>query len=245
MFFIKKLRSYSAKETAIENPTREIDYHGITLHIENLPAEMRQKIVQGIYEKNEIMLLPNFLSAEDKVLEIGSAIGFISLYCKKVLGVTELVTVEANTETIKHLLLNYEINNVSANVIEAALAPKDGAIDFYVSPMFWTDSLVTTHNNNKKTAITVRGCTFDSLINNCGINPTAIIIDVEGAEQYINVNHIPSTVSKILIETHAKFIGLRKAYSVLENLIRSGFWIEGHSGNCWALKRTAKLPVAS
>lgn len=234
----KTLRGSSPKDTAVQDPIREIDYHGVTLHIENLPAEMRQKIVKGAYETNEIMLLPNLISTEDKVLEIGSAIGFISLYCKKVLGVKTLVTVEANPETIKHLKRNYELNDASPNLIAAALSPEDRTIDFFVSPMFWTDSLVSNSSNNKKTAIKVRGVTFESLINNCGINPTAIIIDIEGAEQYITLDHIPPTVSKILIETHAKFIGIRKAYSVLENLIKRGFWIEGHVANCWALKRS-------
>jgi len=232
--------SKRAKEkwfTPIKDPIRQVNYHGVILNIENLPTGMQEKIIKGLYEVKEVKILPNLISSEDKVLEIGGAVGFLSLYCKKILGVKELVTIEANPKTAEYFLKNYKINNTIPNLIQVALAPEDGEIEFHVSPMFWEDSLILNINKEGKEVIKVNGIRFENLIKKCGIIPTALIIDIEGAEQYINTDQIPATVKKILIEIHPKIIGARKAFSFLENLIIKGFVVEAYCEHVWALRR--------
>ena len=79
------------------------DYHGVSLDLSALPNGMKEVVISGNYERSEVMLLPGFIEPEDRILEIGSAIGFIGLYCRKIIGVKELVCVEPNPQTEKFL----------------------------------------------------------------------------------------------------------------------------------------------
>lgn len=223
--------------TPIKDPIRQLNYHGVMLNLESLPFAMQEKIIKGHYEEEEIRILPNFISSEDEVMEIGGAVGFLSLYCKKILGVKKLVSIEANPKTLEYLLQNYKINNAKPNIINAALAPDNMELELFVSPMFWEDSLINNSKSDKKEVIKVKGMKFENLIKTCGINPTAIIIDVEGAEQYIEVDEIPPTVNKILVEIHPNIIGTRKAFYFLENLIKKGFIVEAQCESVWGLIR--------
>jgi hypothetical protein len=104
--------------------------------------------------------------------------------------------------------------------------------------MFWEDSLL--ENNESRKTITVEGLTFLEILKRCGFVPNVLIIDIEGAETYIDFNQIPDSVNKILIEIHPDIIGRRAAYKVIENLIINGFEIEDSFETAWAFKKPIK-----
>ena len=83
--------------------------HGVTLDISMLSPMMKNNILQGRYEFQERRLASQCLTSEDIVLELGGAIGFIGLFCRKVIGVRHHLTVEANPKTIELLKRNYRI----------------------------------------------------------------------------------------------------------------------------------------
>jgi FkbM family methyltransferase len=215
----------------------QLDVHGVTLQIDCLPARMQKVLIAGHYELHEIEILPQLIAASDQVLEIGAAIGLIGLFCRKIIKVKSLVSVEPNPTTLTHLRRNYDLNGLTPNVIEAALAPNDGPITFHTNDMFWADSLIANPLTKDSKSITVEGLSFASLTQRAGMEFNTLIMDVEGGEQYISGELIPGHVKKILIEIHPQFIGNRKAYGVLESLICSGFKIQGNSNHCWALTR--------
>ncbi len=213
------------------------NYHGVNLRLDCLPKEMQQVIRAGSYECSEIDILPGFISSEDKVLEIGGAIGFIGLYCRKIIGVHDLVSVEPNPKTLAFLRHNYELNGLSPSVIEAAMAVSDGPVKLQISDMFWCDSLFLKDGMPESNVITVEGLSFLSIVQRSGIQFNTLIIDIEGGEQYLQIDQLPNSVSKVLIEIHPDLIGVRQAYKVLESLIRSGFEVQNRFLNAWALKR--------
>jgi FkbM family methyltransferase len=219
-------------------PPAKLDVEGVTLQLDCLPAQMRYVILSGAYECNEMTILPSFIQESDQVLEIGSAIGFLGLYCQKVLKVKRLVGVEPNPVTLEYLRRNYALNNIKPNIIEAAIAAKDGPVTFHTTDMFWTDSLATQSNNPSPKHITVEGLSFTSILRRAGPGFNTLIIDVEGAEEYIPFDSIPSEVNKILIEIHPEVTGGRKAFGILEILIRSGFTIHAFQNNCCGLIRS-------
>jgi len=174
------------------------------------------------------------------VLEIGGAIGFIGLYCRKIVGVKSLISVEPNPKTLSYLRRNYELNGFTPSIIEAALAITDGPVQFQTSDMFWADSLISKTDILTLKTITVEGLSFTSIVKRAGIQFNTLIIDIEGAEQYLPLDLLPDYVTKVLIEIHPDMIGIPQAYNVLETLIRLGFNVQGHCLNAWSLKRNMK-----
>ncbi|MGC9942574.1 MAG: FkbM family methyltransferase [Verrucomicrobiota bacterium] len=225
-----------AKEKWLPYPAR-CDFHGVTIQMDVLPRGMQQLLLDGNYEKDELILVPDLVTASDQVMEIGAAIGLVGLYCRKIIKVRNLVSVEPNPKTIANLRRNYELNGLTPNIIEAALTQRDGPVPFHTADMFWGDSLISVTGNGNQKTITVEGQTFPSLVRRAGFEFNTLIIDIEGAEQYIAIDSIPDHVNKILVEIHPNVIGVRKAYGVLESLIRSGFVVGGRSENCWSLVR--------
>jgi len=219
-------------------PPARLDYFGITLQLDCLPQEMQKVLLSGGYEAPEIKILPALLSPSDRVLEIGAAIGFLGLFCRKIIKVSQFFSVEPNPTTLAYLRRNYELNKIEPVVIEAALAAADGPLSLSTTDMFWTDSVVSGAVATTSKQITVRGLSFKSILEIAGINFNAMIIDVEGGEQFLPIALIPREIKKILIEIHPEMIGVRPAYSVLEALIGAGFQVQNHNHNTWALTRS-------
>ena len=219
-------------------PPKQLDYHGVMLQLDCLPAGMQAVLLAGNYELPEIKVLPFLISPDDQVLEIGGAIGFLGLFCRKVVKVRQLVSVEPNPTTLAYLRRNYELNGFTPSVIEAAMSATDGPVSFHITDMFWSDSLVAPASSENSKLITVPGLTFESLVQRAGIKFNTLIIDIEGGEQHLSVDSLPDHVKKVLIEIHPGIIGARAAYQVLETLIRSGFQVHGHNHDSWALTRS-------
>jgi len=225
-----------AKEKWFPYPVRS-DFYGVTLQLDCLPRAMQKVLLDGDYEKDELIILPELVTATDRVMEIGAAIGLVGLYCRKIIKVNNLVSVEPNPNTIANLRRNYELNGLTPSIIEAALTEEDGPVQLLTTDMFWGDSLISVTGNGNQSTITVEGLSFTSLVRCAGFEFNVLIVDIEGAEQYISIDSIPDHVNKILIEVHPYVIGVRKAYQILESLIRGGFIVHGQSGSCWALVR--------
>lgn len=219
-------------------PASQLDYHGVTLQLDCLPAGMQAVLLAGNYELPEIKILPTLISPDDQVLEIGGAIGFLGLFCRKIVKVKHLVSVEPNPTTLSYLRRNYELNGFTPAIIEAALSAADGPVSFHVTDMFWSDSLVAPGSNAGAKLITVPGLTFESLVHKAGFEFNTLIIDIEGGEQHLSVEALPAHVKKLLIEIHPEMIGTRNAYRLLENLFRAGFQVHGHNHDSWALTRS-------
>ena len=235
-YFYRRFRERLDSALKEKRPS-EIDCHGVVLHIENLSPNMQSILRSGNYELPEISILPDLITSDDKILEVGAAIGFLGIYCRKVIKVRDLVSVEPNPGTLNYLLLNYELNGITPNVIQGALTATDGPVPFHVSEMFWCDSLINRVDTQNAREIIVDGLSFDSLVLRAGIQFNTLIIDIEGGEQYLPISSFPHHLKKVLIEIHPELIGVRPAFDVLEKLILSGFRIQAQFHNTWALKR--------
>jgi hypothetical protein len=87
-------------------------------------------------EVQERLLAQRHLTRDDVVLELGGAIGFIGLFCRKVIGVRHHLSVEANPGTLEELKRNYALNGLKPNVIQATAAAQDGVLELDVGGVF-------------------------------------------------------------------------------------------------------------
>ncbi len=192
---------------------------GVKLDISNLSPVMKNIILTGRYEAQERNLASQALTADDVVLELGGAIGFIGLYCRKVLGVKHVTSVEANPGTLEMLRKNYRLNGLRPAVIHAAAAGRDGELELDVGGEFWENSLTGSSANR----IRVPAHSLRSLVSQMPMSPTVLICDIEGAEQYLDFTQLPPSVTRIIMELHPEMIGQDRVDDLVQRLEGEGF----------------------
>ena len=176
----------------------------------------------------------DFLTADDSVLEIGGAIGFIGLYCQKRLGIKKYITVEANPVTADLLRKNYETNKVTPVLWNVALGQDDGIVQLDVGGDFWENSLIAARNGAPARLIDVPAMTLASLFQKANRPINVLIIDIEGAEKFIDFAQLPAEVEKIIIELHPEVIGQETTYNIISTLVARGFRVAREKNHTFA-----------
>ncbi|MCX6855274.1 MAG: hypothetical protein NTV80_10245 [Verrucomicrobia bacterium] len=183
--------------------------HGVKLDISSLSPLMKNHILQDRYEFQERRLVQQCLTKDDVILELGGAIGFIGLFCRKVIGV-------------KHLLRrNYALNQIEPQVTHAAASSEDGEISLNIGGEFWENSIVTA--NDTAMQITVPALSLRSIVKQMLASPTALICDIEGAETHLDFSQLPKTVTRIIIELHPSIVGEASNRQVIDQIHALGF----------------------
>ncbi len=203
---------------------QEITLEGLKFDVSGLSTKIRNRLLSGAYEAHEKEMCRDFLTSGDSIVEIGGAIGFIGLLCQKKLGITRYACFEANPRTYEILKRNYQLNGLEPRVWNMALAHADGFADLEVGSDFWENSIC--YNGKAESGVkTVRvpAGTLQTLLALAGPNVNTLIIDIEGAEQFIDFSQIPDSVSKVIVELHPKVLGPEITYNIVSSLITLGF----------------------
>jgi FkbM family methyltransferase len=217
---------------------QEITLEGLKLDVSELSTKIRNRLLSGAYECHEKKMCFDYLTPSDSVLEIGGAIGFIGLVCQKKLGIRKYVCFEANPKTYEILKRNYELNGIEPRVWNMALAHADGHVDLEIGSDFWENSIC--YDNTKEEGVkTVRvpAGTLDTLLGLAGQKVNTLIIDIEGAEQFIDFQRIPEDISKIIIELHPGVMGQEVMYNIVATLIGLGFRVAREENDTFVFLR--------
>jgi FkbM family methyltransferase len=196
---------------------------GILLNVGKCTTFMKNVILDGWYERPERQLCDKYLEKSDKIVELGSAIGFLALYCRLRLGIQEFGMVEANPKTIEILKENFKLNHLVPNVLHVAVAREDGVKYLNISGEFWANSLVSPQSHGQENLLAVRTITLPNLLREVGFIPNVLIIDIEGSEKDIDPESIPSEIEAIIIEIHPFSIGIQEAQHLLARFDYCGF----------------------
>lgn len=172
------------------------------------------------YEGGEINILAGTLEKKDRVLEIGTGLGFISAFCAKKIGEKNVMTFEANPFLEKRIRKLYQINNVSPNLRMALASTMNGYMDFFFEPIdIWSSSAIKLSQTSQ--LISVESVDINEVIK--GFNPNYLIIDIEGAEYELLPKIDLKSINKIQIELHKKLIGDDKIEYLINYLRKEGF----------------------
>lgn len=217
---------------------REITLEGLKFDVSELSPKIRNRLLSGAYEAHEKKMCGDFLSRSDSILEVGGAIGFIGLYCQKNLGIQSYSCFEANPRTYEILKRNYDLNGVTPKVWNMALAHADGEVELEVGTDFWENS-ICYDAETKQGVKTVRvpAGTLQTLLATVGHKVNVLIIDIEGAEQFIDFRQIPEEISKIIIELHPKVMGQEVTYNIVATLIGMGFRVAREESDTFVFLR--------
>ena len=134
-------------------------------------------IVNGQYEQGEIEIIKRRIDKSDKVIEIGTGLGFVSTYCAKIVGSENVYSFEANPLNVEKALKVYEINKVKPHLCNAFLSDSNGIINF---PVNKKSLLASSIINITPEIFEVPQFHLNEIINK--IKPNFLIMDIEGAE---------------------------------------------------------------
>lgn len=173
------------------------------------------------HERTEAALVKYCVRPDDRVLELGSGVGFITMLCARICGAANIVTLEGNPTMHALLMRNLAMNGYAVDARQSVVSLDGGPVTFHLS-----DSLVSSslHERGAASAATVPSTSFRDLL--AEIEPTVIIMDIEGSEiDLLGTCPMPS-VRAIGVETHPHIVGEEAIAAMDERLADLGFRID-------------------
>lgn len=195
-----------------------VQLRGVSLDVADplVTPLIREYVLRGNYESHEARLVQRLLQPSDRVLELGAGMGYLTIFTSKIVGDQNVFTFEANPG-LEHLIRrNFMLNNVSPNLEIAMLGDGDGEETLFVAADFFASSM---HSKNKGAPVSVPKKDLNQTIAN--LEPTVLLMDIEGGEIDIVRALIPGSIRLIMIECHPNLVGqdgLDKMEHHLENL---------------------------
>lgn len=203
--------------------SKSIDLDGVMVSTirEDMPKSVRSSLFKGTHEAHERRLVKKYLGKNDRVLEIGAATGLVSLICAKQCGPGNVLSYEANPVMEPLIRKNFLLNGWQPNLEMKAVTLDGKDVNFFASDNIYSSSLIDRSNTVSGKKITVSSDPFNLVIKN--FQPTAIVMDVEGAEIDLLEKADLAVVSKIIVEVHPHITGQESVDTLLSSLSDAGF----------------------
>jgi len=193
---------------------------GIEIPIsDRISGEALKHIYMGSYENHEVKLVKSQLQQDDIVMEVGTGLGLISSYCAQKIGSDRVFTYEANPALEADIRHAYTLNKVDPKLEICLLGEQPGEQTFYVGKEFWSSSIIKRDADFQMINVPVKS--FNQEVRK--INPTFLIIDIEGGEYELLKYADFHNVRKLIIELHERVIGKDKIKFVKSKLKAAGF----------------------
>lgn len=193
---------------------------GILLSVpENATKKLEYALYYGYYEDKELKTVVSKIEPQDTVMELGTGLGLLSTFCAKKIGSDKVFTYEANPQLEPIIQQNYALNEVNPQLEICMLGFQLGKEKFYLSDNLWDSSKIQYSENLQAIQVNVRS--FNDEIKK--INPSFLIMDIEGGEYELCQYADFYNVKKLAMELHEDLIGTEKAKFVKAKLRESGF----------------------
>jgi FkbM family methyltransferase len=204
---------------------------------EDVPANIVDLLLSGLYEEPERKALKQFLDPELPVVELGACIGVVSCITNRRLRKPERhVVVEANPRLLPLLEQNRARNDCHFMVVHAAVSHGAETIAFNIDD----NILASSVNGDGQQGVVVSTATLERLLNEHGFASATLICDIEGAELQL-VEHELKTLSErvvmIIMELHERIVGLEPTQRMLRALHGVGFKVEKRDGDVIVLRK--------
>jgi len=185
---------------------------------ERLPKGIKKALYKETYEGDERHLVNRMLEPEDRVLEIGAGIGVVSSLCGLKCSKGAVVSYEANPNAYDFALANIKLNKLSIDLRNKMLGSEKGEKDFYISSKILSSS---SKDRGFGGRVILPCDDISEVISD--FKPTALVMDVEGAE----IDLVPlvnfSNIKKIIIELHPWIVGDDQIDEVKSLIESNGF----------------------
>ncbi len=200
--------------------SRVVRHRGIRIALDERMGEGPIKALrEGQYEGGELAAIERFLKRDDVVLEMGTGVGFITLFCARLVGPDRVHSFEANAELEPLIRRNFELNGLHPHLTFAVLGESDGEAEFNLEPEFWSSSRLCRSEQSR--LVRVPQLAVNDIIRL--VRPTMIIMDIEGGECSLAPLMDLEGVQRIMIELHPYVTGVENAEAVEQHFRGLGF----------------------
>lgn len=201
-------------------------------------------LTDGGYEGRERTLVGEMVRTDDRVLEIGTAVGAVTMTAAKIVGAGNVLTFEANPQIAADARRNFVFNDLAGvqsrvgvlcNRLRFGSSPKD--VEFLISRDFWASRLYSGANREDivETVRVPTACLEDQI---AAHRATVIICDIEGGEVDLFIGADLTPLRLIIMEVHNATVGVRSIDAMMRWLIVNGFNVDiQHTGNDIAVLR--------
>jgi FkbM family methyltransferase len=200
-----------------------VTINGIKLIIQKeWSFNVKDHLIRKDYETGEVEIIKKNIVSDDIVLEIGTGLGFLSIFCSKIVGQENVISVEANPFLKEYHEKVFKQNHQYPKILYNSIGKSGEETVFFIDRKnFWSSSLIPLEGSNI-IGLNVKNIDINDLIETT--LPTFLIIDVEGFESEL-IKQIKDfkSIIKIQIETHPQLIGMDKVNEIITVLESHSF----------------------
>jgi FkbM family methyltransferase len=208
-----------------------------------MSPKIERALAKPKYERAEANAARRLLQREDTVLELGAGLGFMSAILRRETSVGRIVTYEANPNLIDYILAVHRSNGLRNIEVRNAIVlpnPTEPTIPFHIRADMWSSSL-SADRSPKDGGVTrtvdVPVVAWSDVI--AEIQPTALVMDIEGAELDLMTACDPGPIRRMVIELHPDVYGVSGMAQIFTAFDRHGFQYAptDSKGNVLSLQR--------
>ena len=218
-------------ETQPRSEAEEMIVHlGVKIPLQRplLSQTIINALEKGFYEKQESKELERLIEPDERILEIGAGIGFISALCAQNGKAAAIRAYEANPDLIPFIKRVHALNEITTvEVVNGVLSssPTAPKATFYQRHDFWASSL-SPEPFKYKTTVEVDVVDFTAELR--AFKPTLIICDIEGGELELMREANLEGVRKVYMEIHQKVLGRRGIKALFDCMSKKDFHYDQH-----------------
>ena len=216
----------------------KIDNHWVFVDTDNYSPAMVQVLRGGGYEGRERQIVALFVQPTDRVLEIGTAIGVVTMNLAAIVGPDNVMTYDANPAMVADARRNFVANGfdgISANVgvmrNRKRWSETESEVDFFIAHDFWGSRLHASADASDIVGVVKIPlvCLEDKLAEH---RANVLVCDIEGGEAALLADADLSMIKLIILETHYWSCGRDAIDALMRFLVLIGFNINlDHTGN--------------
>lgn len=176
------------------------------------------------YEQKESDAVLKTIKPDDRVIELGAGLGYMSTLITAKLGVRHYRAYEANPRMIPYIRAVHEANGIeTVEVVNALLGAHNGSAEFYVRGEFDASSLQDNLGDRHGGVVAVEQVdVLDIRAVFQDFAPTALVCDIEGAEAEVLPKADLSGLRIAVVELHPQWIGQSGVQAVFDAMQGAG-----------------------
>lgn len=200
-----------------------------------LPPHLLYLLTVGDYEQGDLDIAAEYVTAGERVMEIGCGIGVTGCALARASG-EPAILVEANPHLWPHIKTNFDLNGLRMTLVEGAAVPshyEQDTVTLHVQPNYWWSSLTAREGSQ---AQDVAAFKLTDLV--ARYRPTTLVLDIEGAEVFLLTETLADCVKKVIAEIHTPTLGTQLTAAIIARLADSGFRARDMRFLTWVFTRT-------